>query len=170
MKKYIKWTGIVILFPFFLFIILCILIYIPPIQNFLVSQATTYSSKATGMKIAIERISLSFPLDLIVHNVQVADSTDNPILSVKEIKAEVQMLPLFRKEVELDGLTLKKASVNTGKLIEGMELNGELGEFPYRIARSSIRSGNSCYQSGTVERHSSFYLAGRYDCNRYNSQ
>ena len=129
MKKYIKWSGMVILFPFVVFIILCVLIYIPPIQNFLVAQATSYSSKATGMKIEIGRISLSFPLDLVVHNVQVADSADNQILSIKEITAEVQMLPLLRKEVELDGLTLKKASVNTGKLIEGMELNGELGEF-----------------------------------------
>ena len=129
MKKYIKWSGMVILFPFVVFIILCVLIYIPPIQNFLVAQATSYSSKATGMKIEIGRISLSFPLDLVVHNVQVADSADNQILSIKEITAEVQMLPLLKKEVELDGLTLKKASVNTGKLIEGMELNGELGEF-----------------------------------------
>ena len=39
MKKYIKWGGIVLASPFILFIVLCILIYIPAIQNFIVDKA-----------------------------------------------------------------------------------------------------------------------------------
>lgn len=70
-EKYIKWGGIVLASPFILFILLCILIYIPPVQNFIVDKATAYASEATGMQIHIQRISLSFPLNLVVHETTV---------------------------------------------------------------------------------------------------
>lgn len=128
MKKYIRWTGIAALSPFVLFIILCILLYIPPIQNFIVDTATKYASEATGMQISIGRISLSFPLDLTVRNTVVIDRQDT-ILHAERLTAKVQLLPLFQKKIELDGLEIEKASVNTAGLIEGMCLRGDLGMF-----------------------------------------
>ena len=68
-KKYVRWTLWTIASPFILFIILCILIYLPPIQNFLVDKAAVYASEATGMNISVGRISLSFPLNLVVTDV-----------------------------------------------------------------------------------------------------
>lgn len=127
MKKYLRWTGIAIASPFILFILLCILIYIPPIQNFLVNTATRYASEATGMQISIGRISLSFPLDLVVNNTVIIDKQDT-ILNAKKLTAKIQLTPLLRKKIELDGLELSKASVNTANLIEGMTLKGNLGE------------------------------------------
>ena len=128
MKKYVKWTGIVFLSPVILFVLLSILIYLPPVQHFLVSQVTRYATEATGMQIHIGRLSLSFPLDLVVSETKVIDKQDT-ILAVDKLTAKVQLLPLLRKEVELDGLELKGASVNTTQLIEGMQLQGCLGEF-----------------------------------------
>ena len=125
MKKYLRWTGIAIASPFILFILLCILIYIPPIQNFLVNTATRYASEATGMQISIGRISLSFPLDLVVNNTVIIDKQDT-ILNAKKLTAKIQLTPLLRKKIELDGLELSKASVNTANLIEGMTLKGNL--------------------------------------------
>lgn len=126
MKKYIRWTGIAISVPFILFIILCILIYIPPIQNFMVRTATQYASEATGMDISIGRISLSFPLDLVVHQTEVKDK-ELTVLKAEKLTVQVQMWPLLKKQIELDGLELEKASVNTAGLIEGMTLKGNLG-------------------------------------------
>ena len=128
MKKYVKWTGIVLLSPVVLFILLSILIYLPPVQHFLVSQVTRYATEATGMQIHVGRLSLSFPLDLVVSETKVVDKQDT-ILAVDELTVKVQLLPLLRKEVELDGLVLKGAAVNTTQLIEGMQLQGYLGEF-----------------------------------------
>lgn len=127
MKKYLRWTGIAVASPFILFILLCILIYIPPIQNFLVNTATRYASEATGMQISIGRISLSFPLDLVVNNTVIIDKQDT-ILNAQKLTAKIQLTPLLRKKIELDGLELSKASVNTANLIEGMTLKGNLGE------------------------------------------
>lgn len=128
MKKYIKWGGIVLASPFILFILLCILIYIPPVQNFIVDKATAYASQATGMQIHIQRISLSFPLDLVVHETTVKDQKDT-LLDVEELTVKIQLLPLLKKQIEVDGVGLKNASVNTSNLIEGISLKGKLGEF-----------------------------------------
>lgn len=127
MKKYIKWGGIALASPFILFIVLCILIYIPAIQNFIVDKATSYASQATGMNIHIQRISLSFPLNLVVHETTVTNPQDT-LLNVEKLTVKIQLLPLVKKQIEIDGVELKNASVNTVDLIEGMSLQGNLGE------------------------------------------
>lgn len=66
------------------FIVLCILIYIPAIQNFIVDKATSYASQATGMNIHIQRISLSFPLNLVVHETTVTTPQDT-LLNVERL-------------------------------------------------------------------------------------
>ena len=99
MKRYVKWGGIVLASPILLFIIICILLYIPPIQNFIVGKATQYAAEATGMNIQIRRISLSFPLDLVVHDTKVTENNDT-ILNVSKLTVQIQMLPLFKKQVK----------------------------------------------------------------------
>ena len=127
-KKYVRWTLWTIASPFILFIILCILIYLPPIQNFLVDKAAVYASEATGMNISVGRISLSFPLNLVVTNVDAASLHNDTLLSVRRLQVNVQLLPLLKKQVEVDGISLQGATVNSNDLIHGMKLNGTLGE------------------------------------------
>lgn len=127
MKRYIKWGAGFLVSPILLFIIICILIYIPPVQNFLVGQTTRYASQATGMDIRIGRLSLGFPLDLVVYDALVIDHPDT-IFDVRQLTVEVQLLPLLKQQVEIDGIRLQQASVNTAGLIEGMKLKGDLGE------------------------------------------
>ncbi len=123
-----RWALGVLATPFVLFATLCILVYLPPIQNLLVDMATRYASEATGMQISIHRISLKFPLDLVIHQTSIVDKNDT-VLIAERMTAKVQMLPLFQQKVELDGLKLEKAKVNTGSLISGMTLKGDMGEF-----------------------------------------
>lgn len=95
-EKYVRWTLWTIASPFILFIILCILIYLPPIQNFLVDKAAVYASEATGMNISVGRISLSFPLNLVVTNVDAASLHNDTLLSVRRLQVNVQLLPLLK--------------------------------------------------------------------------
>lgn len=63
-RKVVKLAVGIILSPFILFIILTVLLYIPPIQNWIVRQVTTYASEQTGMDISVDHVKLVFPLDL----------------------------------------------------------------------------------------------------------
>lgn len=127
MKKFLKWCGIIISIPLALFIIISILIYIPPVQEFIVRKAASAASAAAGMDISVGRISLSFPLNLNIHNVSAVQEKDT-LLSAGKITLKVQMKPLFRKQVEIDAFSLKEISLNTMNMIEGLALKGELGE------------------------------------------
>lgn len=50
-RKWIKWVSWILLTPILLFVVLMVLLYVPPVQNFLRKQATSYASEATGMQI-----------------------------------------------------------------------------------------------------------------------
>ena len=127
MKKIFKWLGIIISIPFALFIIISILIYIPPIQNFAVKKATSIASDATGMDISVGKITLSFPINLNIHNVSALDKGDT-LLNAGQITLKIQMKPLFRKQIEIDAFRLKNISLNTMNMIEGLKLKGFMGE------------------------------------------
>lgn len=127
MKKFLKWCGIIISLPFALFIIISILIYIPPVQEFIVRKAASAASAAAGMDISVGRISLSFPLNLNILDVSAVQEKDT-LLSAGKITLKVQMKPLLRKQVEIDAFRLEEIRLNTRDMISGLSLKGELGE------------------------------------------
>ena len=83
-RKWLKWVVWILLTPIILFVILMVLLYIPPAQNLIRKQATAIASEATGMDISVERIDLRFPLNLLVRGVQVIQ----PIQADKQIRSE----------------------------------------------------------------------------------
>jgi len=127
-RKWIKWVSWILLTPLILFVILMVLLYIPPVQNFLRKEAAAYASEATGMQINVRRIDLRFPLNLLVRGVEVIQAPDT-LLSLESLNVHVQALPLFRGKVEVDDISLQQVAVNSANLIDGMRLKGVLGSF-----------------------------------------
>ena len=76
MKPWAKRIGIIGLIPVALILLISILLYIPPVQDFAVRTATKYATKATGMQFEIGQIRLSFPLRLKVKAVTVTQHAD----------------------------------------------------------------------------------------------
>ena len=76
--------GIICLIPMVLVILISILLYIPPFQNFAVRLATEYASETTGMNIRIGQIRLSFPLNLTIRDVKVITPPDT-LLSLDQV-------------------------------------------------------------------------------------
>lgn len=127
MRIWIKRIGIVCLIPVVLLLLVSVLLYIPPVQNFVVKKAVQYAGQATGMQIGIERIRLSFPLNLKVQGVEVLTSPADTLLTLKSLTVNIRALPLLKKEVAVDTIDLEGVKVNTGTFIEGMEIKGVLG-------------------------------------------
>ena len=71
-----KWVIGILLSPFVLFLLLAVLLYLPPVQNFVVHRVAASLSESTGMNISVSRVRLSFPLDLSVKGVEVIDGRD----------------------------------------------------------------------------------------------
>ena len=138
MRIWIKRIGIVCLIPVVLVLLVSVLLYIPPVQNFAVRKAAYYAGKATGMQIGIERIRLSFPLNLTVKGVEVLTSPADTLLTLKSLTVNVRALPLLKKEVLVDAIDLEGVKVNTGTFIEGMEIKGVLGRLYAKADRVNL--------------------------------
>ena len=133
-KNVIKWTGIAVLSPFVLCLLLAILIYLPPVQNWAVKKVAAVASEKTGMAITVGHVSLAFPLDLQLDDFKAIKQNDSlpqvrdTIADVHRLIADVQLLPLFRSQVVIDELSLHQARINTNGFISDLRIKGDLQE------------------------------------------
>ncbi len=134
MKKTLKWIGIAVLTPILLFMILAVLIYLPPVQNWAVKKVAAIASEKTGMEITVEHVNLEFPLDLGIEGFRAIKANDSlpqlkdTLADVRKLVADVRLLPLLKKRVVIDELSLHEAKINTNGFISDLRIKGELDE------------------------------------------
>ncbi len=140
MNVWIKRGCFFCLIPIILAFILSILLYIPAFQDFAVRQAAYYAGKSTGMRIGIERIRLSFPIKLNVHGIEVIQDSvpADTLFMLEDLNVSIRPIPLLSKELLVESVEIKNLRVNTGKLIDGMEVKGFIGNFLARADRISL--------------------------------
>ncbi|GAB1359849.1 hypothetical protein MASR1M31_16380 [Porphyromonadaceae bacterium] len=98
-------------------------------QRFVVSQATKYASQATGMQIEVDKIRLTFPLNIAVSGIEVINPPSDTILTMRSFTLGIRPLPLLKKEVHIDLMDIQGVTANTGDLISGLSIKGSLGRF-----------------------------------------
>ena len=112
-SKYLKrilWG--LLLTPIVLVLLVSLLLYVPPVQNFVVHRLASYLSEQTGMKITLDRIHLSFPLDLSVEGLDVVRAPGDTLLSVGELSLSPSLRPLLDKQIEVPHITLDRFALN----------------------------------------------------------
>lgn len=87
-------------------LLLPVLIYIPPVQNLLVSIAEKVVHDSTGMKVGIGQFRLKFPLDVHLSDVYVVEATGDTMVRAREAIADVKLAPLFALDVRVNRLEL----------------------------------------------------------------
>ena len=133
MKRVIKWGGIFVLTSALLITLLALLFYFPPFQNWAVRQASAYASAKTGMQISVGRVRLSFPFDLDLREVKVLEpnrknkALTDTVADITSMVADVQLLPLLRKQVMVDRLVMSDMKVNTTHFIDNVCIKGDVG-------------------------------------------
>ena len=166
MKKYAKWMGIVVLTPFVLILLLAVLLYLPPVQNWAVKQVASYASESTGMDISVEHVQLVFPLKLGVEGVKVLQPVDSlknsrnlalrnkkdTVADIRKMVVDVQLLPLFSNQVMVDELNFTKMKVNTTNFIHEARIKGareceRCPDFRCQIVRGVERYRSAGYDS-----------------------
>ena len=145
-RKGIKWIVGLGLLPIAAVMLLSILLYIPFVQDFAVRQATAYVSEATGMRISIGQIRLSFPLDLKIRDVQAIHQTDT-LLRLERLALRIQARPLFHKQVLIEAIDLRDARLDTGDLLEGMAIKGVIGQFYLHADRVDLAKERATFNT-----------------------
>lgn len=127
-KKILKWTGIALACPVALFLLLAMLLYLPPVQRFAVKQATGLIAEATGLRVEIGYVRLAFPLDLALQDMLATDAEGDTLVNARALRLNVRLLPLFKGRADVDGFALYDARLNTKGLIPDTEVRGRVGE------------------------------------------
>lgn len=133
MNKWFRWIVGIAASPVILFILLALLLYLPPVQRWAVGIATHYASESTGMDISIEDVRLRFPLDLQLGGVMAIQPNDSlpqqkdTLVNAERIICEVQLRPLLHSDVQVDILQMNNVSMNTATLIPDCRVKGRVG-------------------------------------------
>ncbi len=153
MKKVFWWILIILLSPVLLFVVLTVLLYLPPIQNWAVDKVTAVASEKTGMDISIDRVNLSFPLDLSIDHFRVNKSQqptadgqqrNDTIADVERMVVDVQLLPLLDSKVVINELEVTNTSLNTQDMVAAAQVKG-------RFSRLFMTSKGIDLDQGIVE-------------------
>lgn len=117
----------IIISPIILFIVLAVLLYLPPVQKYMVNVVCNKLTEESGLSVHVDNIHLKFPLTLEVGGLTVVQEPDTLIMA-ESMDMDISLMPLFKNKVELNGLTLKNAKVDTDGIIAEFNLKGKIGE------------------------------------------
>ena len=138
MGKAKKLLLALVLSPLVLFVVLTFLLYLPPVQQWMVGKVTDYVSENTSFKARVGKVRLAFPLDLSLQDVlltQAGKSIQQPVDTIADVRnlvAGVQLLPLFSGKVVVDGVDLRDARINTAQLVDAACVKGRVGRLYLR--------------------------------------
>ncbi|WP_028896341.1 translocation/assembly module TamB domain-containing protein [Prevotella sp. HUN102] len=148
MKKTMKWLVAIVLAPVVLFLILTLLLYLPPVQNWAVRQAASYASEKTGMRVSIEQVNLSFPIDLQLDGLLALKPNDSiperndTVADVESLVLQVRMMPLFSGKVEIDEFSFRRLKANTTNFIGDLQVKANLEKLKL-VSRGFTFGGDS---------------------------
>jgi hypothetical protein len=125
-RQLVKWTGITIGTIIILPIILMMLLYIPPIQNWAVKTAIAFASEASGMNINLEKVGISFPLDIELQNL-IAMQEQDTILHTESIIIDLDFNKVYKKQIGIETIEIREGAFNSLSLIPQMKIKGSLG-------------------------------------------
>ncbi len=136
MKKYGKYTLLgwswrillgIVLTPILLFLLLAVLIYVPPVQKFAVDKTAEILSEELNIDVTVESVHLAFPLDLTMDGILAVQDGDT-VLAARQLDISIKALPLFQLQAEVDGIHLYDAKLNTKDLIDACVVKGHVAE------------------------------------------
>ena len=131
MRIWLKRIGLICLIPIVLLLLVSLLLYVPPVQNFAVRKAMVYVSESTGIDISFERIRLSYPLNFSVRNALVMAENDT-LAYLDKLTVEVELAPLLKGNVSVKEVHLESLGLNTGSLLNGIVVKGNVGKVHLR--------------------------------------
>ena len=143
MKKALWWILGLLLSPVLLFLLLTVLLYLPPVQNWAVDKVAEIASEKTGMQITVGHVRLAFPLDLSIEQFQMRQEADT-IADMERLVVDVQLLPLFSHTVVINELESTNTSLNTAELVKAARVKG-------RFSRLFVSSKGIDLDKQTVE-------------------
>lgn len=130
MKRFFKYLGRVILAIFGLLLLIVFLLYLPPVQDFLLRKAERYAASHYDLEVRVGYFRLGFPFDLVLDDVYAGKAAGDTLVAAEAIRLRVNIGRIFRKELEVEQLDLSRVKFGLTGDSTGMQLKvaaGNLG-------------------------------------------
>lgn len=148
-KKALKIIAGIVSAPFVLLALLVVLLYVPPVQRWTVRQATAYVHKSTGWDVSIDRVRLTWVLDLDLQNLRVENEALH--LQAKHLALDLDFRHILQLRLGVEGIALEQADVDTRTLIETLRIKGKLDEFHLRANRVDLKRQKAYLNTAVLE-------------------
>ncbi|MDO5035367.1 MAG: translocation/assembly module TamB domain-containing protein [Porphyromonas sp.] len=129
-RRLIRWIlgivgGIVVLL-----LLLTALLYVPPIQDWVIKTTAQAVEKSTGYELGIGEIRVGFPLRLSISNVRAKDrNTGELIASLEQLTAKVGIMPLLKSgSIPVSGFKLRGVDLALSLAGDSVSVSGTLQE------------------------------------------
>ncbi len=99
----------------FLVLLVFILIQVPAVQNFAKNKAVTFLQNKIHTKVAIGHITLGLPKMLVLEDVYFEDQKKDTLFAGHELKVDISMLKLLKKQVEINEINLEGITTNINR-------------------------------------------------------
>ncbi len=114
--------------PIILLWAIIMLLYIPSVQNFAIREICHIVNRDSGFEISIGTFQLAFPLKITIEDFTLSkDGTT--FVDGSQLAIGIQPIPLIRGEIEVDYISIDNTLLNSGELIDGISIDGNIGHF-----------------------------------------
>lgn len=127
-RRILKATAITLSIPVILFWLLIILLYIPPVQRFVIDEVCSIVKDESGFDVEMQSFHLAFPLKLQIGDFKVSQN-DSIYASGSNLDVNISFVPLLSGEVEVNYVSLEGVEVDTKELLPQMKIDGQIGFF-----------------------------------------
>lgn len=105
--KWLRRTFIVFGSLILIILLIPVLLYLPPVQDFAVKTATKMVKDKTGMDISVGKLRLKFPVNLTLDGVSIIEATGDTMVMARQAELDVKLRPLIGLEVQIKRLRLR---------------------------------------------------------------
>lgn len=150
MKRALKWACAIILTPVIAIVLLMAAFYIPPVQRWVVKEISEYASEKSGLNITMQKATITFLLDLDLHQLHI-DDHGKDILNVEKALVDLDFWRILALKVGVEAVELQNGDIDTRDLIAPLQLKGELKDFHLRADNVDLRHSLVTLNGATID-------------------
>ena len=117
-----------------------VLLYIPPVQNWVVQKVVGIVSEKTDFDITLERVGISFPLDIELRNLTATQFGDT-LLRTREVVVDLDFNNIFQGQIGVDGIDIVDGKFDSQDLIPLLKIKGSLDGFHIYREDTDLKKG-----------------------------
>lgn len=148
--KAFRWAGIALAGLLLLPVFLMSLLYIPSVQNWAVQKAIGYASEATGMDISLERVRLTFLLDVELDNLTAVQAQDT-LLHTDAVVVDLDFRQILDGKMGVETISIRNGLFNSMDLIPQLRIDARLGLLRLDREDTDLRAGTARLSGALID-------------------